>query len=102
MVWTSSSANHWLHASRHVRTECGDVLFVARSFAQLFFEWEEKVEGDVGRLEGLGFAVGDVVGEAAVGCEARCGCGCSAVGEGGGEASGEEAGGDGFCVAFNA
>jgi hypothetical protein len=42
-------------------------FFVADFLAQFFFEREEEVEGDVGGLEGFGFAVGDVVGEAAVG-----------------------------------
>ena len=38
-------------------------FFVANPAAEVFFEWGEEVEGDVGGLEGFGFAVGDVVRE---------------------------------------
>jgi len=64
-------------------------FFVADLFAEVFFEWEQQVEGDVGGLEGFGFAVGDVVGEAAVGGKAWGGLRCASLCEGGGEASGE-------------
>ena len=77
-------------------------LLVANLLAELFFERHEQIEGDVGGLEVLAFGVGDVVRQRAVGGEARGGCGCLAAGEGGGEASGEQAGGDGFGVAFDA
>ncbi len=77
-------------------------FFVANLFAEVFFEWEEEVEGDVGGLEALGFAVGDVVGERAVGAQAGSGDRLAAVGEGCGVAAGEHAAGDGFGVAFDA
>jgi len=38
-------------------------FFVADFLAELFFEWGEEVEGDVGGLEFFVVGVGDVVGE---------------------------------------
>ena len=63
---------------------------------------EQQVEGDVGGGEFFEVAVGDVVGERAVGAEARGGRGLVAVGEGCGVAAGQHAGGDGLGVAFDA
>jgi len=78
------------------------VFLISDAAAQVFFERREKVEGNVGGLEALTFRVGDVVGEAAVGGDARSGGGLDATGEGGGVASGEQAAGDGLGVAFDA
>src|ERR1700749_3390809 len=77
-------------------------FLVADAAAQLFFERQEEIEGDVLGLEVLAFSMRDVVGERAVGGQARWGRRSLAAGEGGGEAAGEEAGGDGFGVAFDA
>ena len=65
------SASHCSQASR-ARSHWSAVafFFVADLFAEVFFEGWEEVEGDVGGLEVLGFGVGDVVGERAVGAEA--------------------------------
>ena len=45
-------------------------FFVADGFAEVFFEGDEEVEGDVGGLELFVVGVGDVVDEGAVGGEA--------------------------------
>ena len=37
-------------------------FFVADLFSEVVFEGWEKVEGDVGGLEALGFGVGDIAG----------------------------------------
>ena len=77
-------------------------FFVADGFADGFVEWGEEVEGDVGWLEAFGVAVGDVVGEGAVGAGAWGGFWDAAVGEGRCVSSGEQAGGDGLGVALDA
>ena len=77
-------------------------FLVADPAAEVFFEGWEEVEGDIGGLEPFAVGVGYVVDEAAVGGLAGGRGGSVAVGEGSGVAACEEAGGDGFGVAFNA
>ena len=76
-------------------------FFVAHFFAEFGFEGWEQVEGDVGGLEALGFGVGDVVGQAAVGAGSGRGRWGAALRYGCGVDACEHAGGDGFGVAFD-
>ena len=77
-------------------------FFVADLSAEVLFEWEQEVEGDVGGLEFFVVGVGDVVGEGAVGGDAGGWFRGAALREGCGVAAGQKAGGDGLGVAFYA
>ncbi len=78
------------------------LLLVADFLARLFVEGLQQVEGDVGGLEVFGVGVGDVVDQRAESGGAGNGRGLLAVGDGGGVKPGQQAGGDGFGVAFDA
>jgi len=93
-----------MHPRRRGRARIagGGAPSVANAAAKLFLQRRQQVEGDVGGLEALTLRVGDVVGERAVGAEARRGRGLDAMRESCGVAAGKQAGGDGLGVAFDA